>query len=69
MAKRWCLEPECGEESWGDDQTDGGFTAITTQENVKKVHDLVLEERWVTIKQVVEDTDLSYHVMHNVIPA
>lgn len=36
----------------------GASTTITTQENVKKVHDLVLQVRWVTIRQLVDDTVL-----------
>lgn len=39
----------------------GASTTVTTQENVGKVLDLVLQERCVNISQIVEDTDLSYH--------
>lgn len=46
--------------------TNGAHTIITRQENVQKVHDLVLEGKWVTIKQIVEDKGVLYHVVCNI---
>lgn len=36
------------------------------QENVKKVRDLVLQDRWVIIRQIIEGTFPSQYVVHNI---
>jgi [histone H3]-lysine36 N-dimethyltransferase SETMAR len=69
VVKRWCREFKCGRQSCTDEHAGGAPTIVTTQENVKKIHDLVLQDRRVTIRQIVEDTGLSYHVIYNIITA
>lgn len=69
IVKRWCREFKCGRQSCIDEHAGGAPITVTTQENVKKVHDLVLQDRRVTIRQLVEDTGLSYHVVQNILTA
>ncbi|GJQ69430.1 hypothetical protein Trydic_g6545 [Trypoxylus dichotomus] len=42
---------------------------ITTQETVEKVHNLVPQERRVTIRQLIKNTAISYHVVYSIITA
>lgn len=35
----------------------------------KKIQDLVLQDKWVTIRQIVEDAGLSQYMVHNIIIA
>lgn len=67
IVKRWCREFKCGRQSCTDEHAGGAPITVTTQENVQKVHNLVLQDRRVTIRQIVEDTGLSYHVVHNIL--
>ncbi|GJQ70599.1 hypothetical protein Trydic_g22993 [Trypoxylus dichotomus] len=57
--KRWCCESKCGRQSCIAEHADGTPTTATTQETVKKIHDIVLQDCRVSIRQLVEDADLS----------
>lgn len=39
---------------------------ITMDENIKSVHDLVLKDRHMRIKIIIENTGLSYYTVHNI---
>lgn len=45
----------------------GVFTNTTSPENVKKGHDLVFYNKRVITRQIVENTDLWYLVLYNII--
>lgn len=67
IMKRWCHEFICGRWSYTDEHADGASTTTTTQEIVKKVHDLVLQDRRVTIISWRHWSLI--HVVYNVLTA
>ena len=44
IVKRWCREFKCGRETCEDEHGGGPSTAVSTEENVKKVLDLILND-------------------------
>lgn len=38
-----------------------------TNSNSKKVHNIVLQDQWVRIKDIVDNTGLSYHVVQHIL--
>ena len=39
---------------------------VTTPENINKVHHIVLQDRRITIRDIVEETGFSYHSVRNI---
>ncbi|GJQ84755.1 hypothetical protein Trydic_g21156 [Trypoxylus dichotomus] len=69
IVERWCRFLKCGRQSCTDEQPGGALTGATTQKTVNKVYDVVLQNRHVTIGQLVEDISHSCHVPYNIITA
>ena len=67
IVKRWCREFKCGRTSCEDEHAGGPPTTVTTQENINRVHELVMQDRRVTIRDIVEETGFSYHSIHNIL--
>ena len=40
---------------------------VTTPENINKVHDIVLQDRQITMRDIVEETGFSYHSVHYIL--
>jgi len=57
---RWCKEFKLGRTSTEDEHREGRPSTSHTGENVKKVEDLVLADRRVTIRYLAEVTGISY---------
>lgn len=57
---RWAKEFKLGRTSTEDEHREGRPSTSLTEENVKKVEEVVLEDRRVTIRHVAEVTGLSY---------
>lgn len=67
IVKRWCREFKCGRTSCENQHAGGPPVTVTTDQNIKKVHDMVLRDRRIRIRQIVEDTGLSYHVVQHIL--
>jgi [histone H3]-lysine36 N-dimethyltransferase SETMAR len=67
VVKRWCREFKCGRTSCENQHAGGPPVTVTTDKNIEKVHDVVLHDRRIRIRQIVEDTGLSYHAVHNIL--
>lgn len=65
--KWWCHEFKSGRTSCEDEHRGGPPVTVTTDENINKVHDLVMQDRRVTITDIVEETGFSYHSVHNML--
>lgn len=46
-------------------RTGEAFTTATAQENINKIYDLVLQDRCVTIKRIIENSGLLYQIVHS----
>lgn len=57
---RWSKEFNLGRTSTQDEHREGRPSVAITGENVKKIHDLVLTDRRMTIRHLVELTGISY---------
>lgn len=57
---RWCKEFNLGRTSTKDEQREGRPAVVRTEDNVKKIEDLVLTDRRVTIRHLNEITGISY---------
>lgn len=66
IVKRWCREFKCGRETCEDEHGGGPSITVTTDENVRKVHDIILKDRRVSLRQIVEETGFSFHVVQNI---
>jgi [histone H3]-lysine36 N-dimethyltransferase SETMAR len=67
IVKRWCREFKCGRESCEDAHGGGAPTTATTQENVNKVHDLIMKDRRLTVRDLAETTGLSVGTTHAIL--
>ena len=67
IVKRWCREFKCGRTSCEDEHGGGPPITVTTPENINKVHDIVLQDRRITIRDIVEETGFSYHSVRNIL--
>ena len=67
IVKRWCREFKCGRTSCEDEHGGGPPRTVTTPENINKVHDIVLQDRRIKIRDIVEETGLSYHTVRNIL--
>lgn len=64
---RWYREFKCGRESCEDAHAGGPPATVTTQENIDKVHDIVMADRRVTVRYIAECTGLSTGAVHNIL--
>ncbi|PSN44638.1 hypothetical protein C0J52_07732 [Blattella germanica] len=60
-------EFKCGRTSCEDEHDSGPPITVTTPENINKVHDRVLQDRQITIRDIVEETGFSYHSVCNIL--
>ena len=65
--KRWFRSFECGRTSCEDEHGGGPPRSVTTPENINKVHDIVLQDRRIAIRDIVEETGFLYHSVHNIL--
>ena len=52
IVKRWFRTFKCGRMSCEDDHRGGPPRTVTTPENINKVHDIVLQDRRITIRDI-----------------
>ena len=50
-----------------EDEHGGGPPRTVTTPGNNKVHDIVLQDRRITIRDIVEETGFSYHSVHNIL--
>lgn len=62
MSEFKCSEASCENLHAGRPQI-----TVITDENIKKVHDLMLEDRRVGIRQILEDTGLLNGTVHSIV--
>lgn len=67
IVKRWCRAFKCGRTSCEDEHGGGPPRTVTTPENINKVHDIVLQDRRIKIRDIVEETGFSYHSVHDIL--
>lgn len=65
--QKWSSEFKRGRESIEDDPRSGGPVSGTTEENVKKVEKLVLEDARIKIKMLADMTHLSVGTIHAIL--
>lgn len=65
--QKWSSEFKRGRESIEDDPRSGGPISAATEENVKKVEKLVLEDARIKIKMLSAMTNLSIGTTHNIL--
>ena len=66
VKRRFCTF-KCGRTSCEDEHSGGTPRTVTTPENINKVHDIVLQDRRITIRGIAEETGFSYHSVHNIL--
>lgn len=64
---RWCKEFKLGRTSTEDEHREGRPTSSLTEENVKKIEDIVLADRRVTVRHLAEVTGISYGSVQNIL--
>nr|XP_032516743.1 uncharacterized protein LOC116769685 [Danaus plexippus plexippus] len=64
---RWAKEFKLGRTSTEDEHREGRPSTSLTGENVKKVEDIVLADRRVTVRHVAEVTGISYGSVQKII--
>lgn len=64
---RWCAEFKRGRTSTNDDPRTGRPTSAVTQQMIKKVENIVLADRRVTIRFIAEELKISIGSVHNII--
>ncbi|GFW21898.1 histone-lysine N-methyltransferase SETMAR [Trichonephila clavipes] len=57
--KFWATEFKRGRKSLGDDERSGRPNTATTDENIAKVHQIVLDDRRIKVREIVEFMNMS----------
>lgn len=65
--KKWTAEFKRGRESVEDDPRAGRPSTSTTEENIGKVCDLILQNRRLTIREIADTVGISYERTQNII--
>lgn len=65
--QKWSSEFKRGRESIEDDPRSGGPVTASTDENVKKVEKIVLEDARMKVKMIAEMTNLSIGTIHTIL--
>ena len=64
--KKWTAEFKKGRESFEDDPRSGRLVSATTQENIDRVHHMVMDDRRLTVNQMVDAVAISRERVDNV---
>ena len=67
MIKKWVAEFKRGRESIEDDPRNGRPATSTSQENVNKICDMIIEDRRLKIREIAETVGISYERTQNII--
>ena len=67
IVKKWAAEFKCGWESIKDDPHSGRPSTLTTQEYVEKICDLIIGDRRLKIREIVETVCIPYERAQNII--
>jgi len=67
MIKKWVAEFKRGRESIEDDPRTGRPATSTSQENVNKICDMIMEDRRLNIREIAETVGISYERTQNII--
>ena len=67
MVKKWEAEFKRNRESIKDDPRSGRPSTSTTQENIEKIRDLIIEGRRLEIREIAETLGISYERAQNII--
>lgn len=67
MVKYWFAEFKRGRSSTIDEQRSGRPKEVTTPEMIDKIHDIVLADRRVKVREIVEIVNISYERVHNIL--
>ena len=62
----WYKRFQNGREDVEDDERPGRPSTSTTDENVEKVKEMVMNDRQITIREVVDDFDISIGACHEI---
>ena len=69
VVKHWCRQFKCGRLSIQDDNRSGRPSTAINDDTIKKVKDLILDNRRVTIHEIVNETGISHgsvcDIVHN----
>jgi hypothetical protein len=57
--KFWAAEFKCDRKSLGDDEGSGGSKTATTDENIAKVHQMVLDDCQIKAREIAEVMNMS----------
>lgn len=60
MVKKWFTDFRCGRTSTNDAERSGRPIEVNTPENVEKIHDMVLADRRVKVREIVDAIGISY---------
>ncbi|XP_065671876.1 protein GVQW3-like [Hydra vulgaris] len=69
--KFWAAEFKRGRQSLGDDERSGHLKTATTDENIAKVHQTVLDDRRIKVREIAEVMNISKqricHMLHEIL--
>ena len=65
--KKWAAEFKSGRESLEDDPRSGHPSAATTQENIDRIHQMVMNDRRLTISHLANVISISHERVKNIL--
>ena len=65
--KKWCHELNLGRESCDDVPHPGRPSTVISDENVDRVHDMVMADRRLTIRKIAQDVGVSYGTVQSIL--
>jgi hypothetical protein len=65
--KFWAAEFKRGHKSLGDDEPSGRPKTATTDENIAKVHQMVLDDRRIKVREIAEVMHMSKERVYNIL--
>jgi hypothetical protein len=63
--KKWAVKFKCGCTSLEDDPCEGCPKSAKTPEIIEQVHDMVLDNRWMKVREIVETIGISKEHTNN----